>query len=152
MYFLRYIQINKKNWLLSKCSCSLWCKNYLCKHTIGVCAKQAFFEFSTQAKEIPIGKNRKRGRPKATVSALEYQEENLFSDGDDSNELVVTKNKKSKQVDNESELSDYDLFDDEQSECDKVAKPTSQSTTTTTIIGLFAKKNYKSLKKLVNRN
>ena len=107
--FLRYIQINKKNWLLSKCSCS-WCKNYLCKHTIGVCAKQAFLEFSTQAKEIPIGKNRKRGRPKATASALEFQEENLFSDGDDSNELVVTKNKKSKKVDNESDLSDFDLL------------------------------------------
>ena len=43
----------------------------------------------------------------------------------------MTKNKKSKKVDNESDLSDFDLFADEQSECDKLAKPASQSTTTT---------------------
>lgn len=40
----------------------------------------------------------------------------------------MTKNKKSKQVDNESELSDFDLFDDKQSECDKLAKPSSTTT------------------------
>jgi len=84
---------------------------------LSLCQRKKFFEYSVKAKQIPIGKNRRRGRPRLTAPALDLQEdEYVFSDTASEDETTSkepkkkgTKKRKAPIVD---EDSDYDIFDD----------------------------------------
>ena len=61
------------------CSCREWQKHFICKHSIAVSKVNELCEIPTQAMDIPIGQNRKRGRPKNTTTALMYQAQEFKS-------------------------------------------------------------------------
>ena len=85
---LRFIEINTINYKLSKCSCWYWSKYYKCKHMLDLCLRLSYFEYESKARQVPIGANRRRGRPGKTKGALEYQpadEQGIFS-GDSESE------------------------------------------------------------------
>jgi len=110
---LHYISINETNWKLSKCSCWWWCKNFKCKHVIGICSRLKLLKFETVHKSIPIGKTRGPGRPKLTKSALQLQgEEYVKSDEElDEENLKQSKEKKSKKKkSNDNSSSSDDEF------------------------------------------
>ena len=62
---LKLINFNNFNWNLSKCNCSWFLKNYMCCHIICLSAilKPSEVIFPENAKNVPIGKNHRRGRP-----------------------------------------------------------------------------------------
>ena len=64
---------NEKNWKNAKCSCPAYFKNYICKHIIGLAARLKFIVIPNEAKTVPIGEKRKRGRPARAKKALETQ-------------------------------------------------------------------------------
>ena len=70
---IKHLQYNKSAWQLTKCNCWYWCKHYHCKHTLAFCEMKNHFDYNLEHKQIPLGANQRRGRPKKTVSALEYQ-------------------------------------------------------------------------------
>jgi hypothetical protein len=124
---IRFVKINTENFKLSTCSCWYWCKYYKCKHMIDLCSRLGHITYDSKVRQIPIGQNRRRGRPKDTVSALEIQpseEQGVFSadsesDLDESQEITKKKGRKKKVTtkdsdeSDESNESDFDIFDDE---------------------------------------
>ena len=113
---LKVIQVNEKSWLLNKCSCFKWCKEYVCKHTLAFAERKKFFTYPVASKDIKIGSNRRRGSPRLTAAALDYQngeviEECVYSDTESEHEreIVSKKSKKRKPVQSESE-EEYDIF------------------------------------------
>ena len=63
-----------------------------------LCAKMDYFGYDSKVKAIPIGANRRRGRPSKTKGALEYQDsdQDIFpgvSDIDSEPEHVKAKSK-----------------------------------------------------------
>ena len=48
-------------------------KNFICCHVIAVAVRKRLHEFDERARQIPVGQNRKRGRPRNTVAALRRQ-------------------------------------------------------------------------------
>jgi hypothetical protein len=58
----------------SSCSCSWNAKYNLCKHTIGMALILRLVKAPPEAKTVPIGQKRKRGRPSKAKPALEYQD------------------------------------------------------------------------------
>ena len=61
--------------------------------------RKQFFDYSTQAKNVPIGQNRRRGRPHLTASAIQYQyndyiAECIYSDTDSESEKPAPKHQK----------------------------------------------------------
>ena len=73
---IREILFDDTNWKLSKCSCCYWLKNYMCSHIIILAVTLKLVEFPQASMQIPIGQNRKRGRPNKTKKALVRQNEN----------------------------------------------------------------------------
>ena len=71
---MRNIEFNIDEWKLSKCNCPWFFKNYKCRHVI-ILSTILFSDvkFPVAAMQIPIGQNRKRGRPGETTTALEKQ-------------------------------------------------------------------------------
>jgi hypothetical protein len=67
---LSVAKIDKNNWKLSQCSCSWFAKNYMCCHIIATAVRLKLHEFKEIHMAIPIGQNRKRGRPANTTKAL----------------------------------------------------------------------------------
>ena len=61
------------DWITSRCSCSYYVKHYICKHIVGLAAKFDLFEFRPEAKSLPLGMKRKRGRPARAKKALIVQ-------------------------------------------------------------------------------
>ena len=85
---------------------------------LSLCYRKDFFVYSVQAKQIKIGQNRRRGRPRLTAPALHFQEkEYIFSDTASEGEEAVENNKKKRKQENKrkaaAEDSDYDIFADE---------------------------------------
>ena len=70
------ILFDDTNWKLSRCSCCYWLKNYICSHIIILAVTLKIVEFPQASMQIPIGQNRKRGRPDKTKKALVRQNEN----------------------------------------------------------------------------
>ena len=68
---IREILFDDTNWKLSKCSCCYWLKNYMCSHIIILAVTLKLVEFPQASMQIPIGQNRKRGRPNKTKKALQ---------------------------------------------------------------------------------
>lgn len=65
--------VTAENWQNGTCDCSNFFKNYLCEHLIGVALRLKCVEAPIEAKTIPIGQKRKRGRPAKSRPALEKQ-------------------------------------------------------------------------------
>lgn len=57
---------------ISKCNCTcpIFQKNYKCKHTLGLLIRLKKIELPEEAKCIPLGQKRKRGRPSKAKKAL----------------------------------------------------------------------------------
>jgi hypothetical protein len=69
-----YIKFNEDNWKLSVCSCNSWSKNFICCHVIYVAVKERLAFYPEIAKDLPISKKGKRGRPPLNANALLQQQ------------------------------------------------------------------------------
>ncbi|CAF0981464.1 unnamed protein product, partial [Brachionus calyciflorus] len=67
------VKFNEDSWKLSTCSCCFWLKNYKCNHQIAIAARKKKCNFDSVGMDIPIQSNRKKGRPKNTLSAFLLQ-------------------------------------------------------------------------------
>jgi hypothetical protein len=74
-----YVRLRSKLWVVSvyqdqwdtaSCNCPVFLKEFVCKHSIGLAIKRKKFNVPAVAKNIPIGKKRKRGRPRLATAAL----------------------------------------------------------------------------------
>lgn len=61
------------NWLNGVCDCRAFYKEYLCEHVVGFALRMKLINAPNEAKTIPIGQKRKRGRPAKAKSALSLQ-------------------------------------------------------------------------------
>lgn len=57
-------------WNECSCTCPSFQKRYICKHVLGIAMKLKLLEPPSEAKSVPIGGKRKRGRPKKSSKAL----------------------------------------------------------------------------------
>jgi len=57
----------------SSCDCSTYLKEYLCKHIVGLGMRFKLITVPPEAKTVPIGEKRKRGRPSKTKPAWMVQ-------------------------------------------------------------------------------
>lgn len=62
--------VPQNNWIEGRCNCPSFLKDYMCKHIVGIAIRRQFFKVPFEAKQIPIGQKRKRGRPKLAKRAL----------------------------------------------------------------------------------
>lgn len=67
------VKFDSRNWNKSSCTCPIFLKTYICKHIIGLAVKLNIFELTPQAKSLPLGVKRKRGRPALAKKALVTQ-------------------------------------------------------------------------------
>lgn len=65
--------VTSQNWIHGNCDCSDGFKKYLCEHMIGIALRLKLVTAPLEAKTIPIGQKRKRGRPAKSKGALVYQ-------------------------------------------------------------------------------
>lgn len=61
---------SRNNWLRSECDCRDFFKLFTCAHIIGIAIRLKCVVPPVEAKNIPIGEKRKRGRPAKAKSAL----------------------------------------------------------------------------------
>ena len=64
------LKLHEDNWRSSCCTCPSFLKHYICKHIIGMAVHKNPYEFPDTVKCIPLGQQRKPGRPKGTTKAL----------------------------------------------------------------------------------
>jgi len=100
---LYFVKFQKEDWLMSRCSCCYWAKNYFCNHVIGLAVCKKKIVYKDVHKEIQIGQNRPRGQPSKTKSALNKQADYVTSsDSSSSSESTLeaspVKASKSKKV------------------------------------------------------
>lgn len=62
--------IEKTEWKNGECNCPQFFKHYMCKHVIGLAIRMKYASPPAEAKNIPIGIKRKRGRPAKAKPAL----------------------------------------------------------------------------------
>lgn len=67
------LPINKEEWAQGKCTCPTFFKMYMCKHVIGLSIRLKYTVPPVEAKNIPLGQKRKRGRPSKAKPALIVQ-------------------------------------------------------------------------------
>ena len=67
------LPINKEQWKTGECNCPQFFKDYICKHVIGLAIRLKYVTPPAEAKNIPIGIKRKRGRPSKARPALILQ-------------------------------------------------------------------------------
>jgi len=60
----------KDKWINGYCTCPAFLKKYVCKHIIGLAIRLKYVKPPPAAKQIPIGEQRKRGRPKLATCAF----------------------------------------------------------------------------------
>lgn len=65
--------ISADNWRDGDCDCGNFFKNFLCEHLIGVALRLKVVNAPIEAKTVPIGQKRKRGRPAKSKPALQLQ-------------------------------------------------------------------------------
>lgn len=61
------------NWANAVCVCSDGLKKYLCEHIVGIALRLKVIVAPPEAKSIPLGQKRKRGRPAKAKEALARQ-------------------------------------------------------------------------------
>ena len=64
------VKFNCNEWKKSRCSCPVCLKERICKHVVGLAVKEGLYELRPEAKDIPIGQKRQRGRPTKAKKAL----------------------------------------------------------------------------------
>jgi hypothetical protein len=122
----------------------------LCKHVIAICEREKLLNFPEAAKQIPVGQNRKRGRPKQTYTSLEFQpneeQECAYSDTED--ELLKSSKKKitKKTITNEHSEDDFDIFDDDKVQAAMLVLPNKASINLTNHATTSKNKNAKRLR------
>ncbi len=57
-------------WEDSVCSCPVFQKQFICKHSLGMAIRLKYIRAPDEAKTVPIGRKRKRGRPSKARPAL----------------------------------------------------------------------------------
>jgi len=67
------IQIDRENVTNSSCSCPFFLKHLTRKHSLGMLIRLKLSEVPPQAKNVPLGQKRKRGRPGVAKKALIVQ-------------------------------------------------------------------------------
>lgn len=65
--------VTEDNWIFGECDCADGFKLFLCHHLIGIALRLKITEAPAEAKSIPIGQKRKRGRPAKSKPALQFQ-------------------------------------------------------------------------------
>jgi hypothetical protein len=70
VHSVNYIQFNEINWKLSVCSCSLWQKNYICRHVIDAAVRKGLATYPTKVINVALERKRQLGRPKESTAAL----------------------------------------------------------------------------------
>ena len=64
------VTMDTSHWQSALCTCPHFLKQYKCKHSIGMALRLKLVKPPLEAKQIPIGQKRKRGRPKKAKLAL----------------------------------------------------------------------------------
>jgi len=64
------VVMESADWENASCTCRNFQKEFICKHTLGVAIRTKLYNVRPQAKDVPIGQKRKRGRPKKCAKAL----------------------------------------------------------------------------------
>ena len=57
-------------WRDATCTCPQFLKHYICKHIVGIASRLKYIKIISEAKNVPIGEKRKRGRPRKATRAL----------------------------------------------------------------------------------
>lgn len=65
--------VTPENWAHAICVCPNGFKKYLCEHIVGIALRLNVVAAPAEAKSIPLGQKRKRGRPAKAKKALEHQ-------------------------------------------------------------------------------
>lgn len=65
-----YVNMPKNDWSSGKCSCAAFYKEFICKHLLGMAIRYNFIQPPLEAKQVPIGQKRKRGRPQKAKNAF----------------------------------------------------------------------------------
>ena len=67
------VTLGSETWETSTCTCPIFLKQYKCKHVYGIALHQKLVLVPDEAKSVPIGQKRKRGRPAQAKKALFVQ-------------------------------------------------------------------------------
>ena len=67
---MKKVIISKDNWRKSVCTCAQFQKMYVCKHVICLILRHKLEDAPLEAKKVPLGEKRKRGRPEHAKKAL----------------------------------------------------------------------------------
>lgn len=62
--------VPNEKWIAGSCNCPEFLKKFICKHVVGIAIRRRQLEVPFEAKQVPIGQKRKRGRPKLVGKAL----------------------------------------------------------------------------------
>lgn len=65
--------LTKHNYCQGICDCSSFFKLYMCEHVLGIALRMKFVIAPVEAKSLPLGQKRKRGRPGLAKAALVVQ-------------------------------------------------------------------------------
>lgn len=65
--------VPEEDWIKGTCTCPAFFKQYICKHIVGLAIRLKYLTVPIEAKQIPIGSKRKRGRPSKAKRALLLQ-------------------------------------------------------------------------------
>lgn len=65
--------LTRTNWIDGRCDCSDFFKIYTCVHILGIALRMKFIIAPDEAKALPLGQKRKRGRPALAKAALVVQ-------------------------------------------------------------------------------
>lgn len=71
--FIGWKIVWETNWRNVTCNCPVFLKNYICKHVVGIAIRKNLIAVPNEAKNVPIGQKRKRGRPAKSRKALLVQ-------------------------------------------------------------------------------
>lgn len=64
---------NRSTWEKGYCDCSDYFKKYICMHVVGIALRMKYVEAPPEAKNLPIGQKRRRGRPALAKGAFTIQ-------------------------------------------------------------------------------
>ena len=69
-YLWEVTNMSQETYLRAVCSCEENMKHNICKHSLGLALRLGFCNPPSEAKDVPIGQKRKRGRPSKAKKAL----------------------------------------------------------------------------------
>lgn len=62
------------NWINATCDCANYFKLFMCEHIVGLALRKKLVTAPIEAKNVPLGMKRKRGRPCKAKNALVVQD------------------------------------------------------------------------------